>query len=279
MNTSDSAPLFNDDDYDVVNNGADKQNGDLSNVNSSTNIPQGQQEEHDTLGSDSVLIGPISTRTVELDANDAIELVGFGRFQIQLLFMVGSVLGSDAMEVLLLTFIKQGVQDHLGASTLEVTLLSSMVFAGMFFGASATGVISDSWGRRWAFTFTTIITVIASLLSSLAPNIAIFILLRFFVGVGLGGSHVAFALYIEYLPASSRSLQLTFIQSFWIGGVFLQCLLAYLTRNTSWRVLVFLSAVPVGIACAMCKFLPESPRFLILKHRAEEATECIRRAA
>eukprot|EP00760_Papus_ankaliazontas_P020407 PhM_4_TR18430/c0_g1_i4/m.28864 len=224
-------------------------------------------------------IGGGDSDPVEIDVDDAVELIGFGKFQLMVLMLAGSVLGSDAMEVLLLTFIKEHIKDEFDANALQLSMVSSFVFAGMFFGASATGVISDSWGRRWAFTFTTIITVIASLLSSLAPNIAIFILLRFFVGVGLGGSHVAFALYIEYLPASSRSLQLTFIQSFWIGGVFLQCLLAYLTRNTSWRVLVFLSAVPVGIACAMCKFLPESPRFLILKHRAEEATECIRRAA
>lgn len=49
-------------------------------------------------------------------------------------------------------------------------------------------------------------------------------MLRFCVGLGLGGAHVPVALYLEYLPTRLRGLMLVALQSFWTLGTMIEVL-------------------------------------------------------
>ena len=48
------------------------------------------------------------------------------------------------------------------------------------------------------------------------------LVLRFCVGLGLGGAHVPVALYMEYLPTNLRGLMLVALQSFWTLGTMIE---------------------------------------------------------
>ena len=69
---------------------------------------------------------------------------------------------------------------------------------------------------------------------------------RCVVGLGLGGVHVPFALFMEFVPASHRGFWLSVLQFFWTIGALFEAGLAWVVMPwKGWRALLALSAVPL----------------------------------
>lgn len=104
---------------------------------------------------------------------------------------------------------------------------------------------------------------------------------RIVVGFGLGGSPIPFDLLSEFLPQSVRGQFLININYFWtIGSMFVAGVAWAILPVASWKVLAIVTSIPVGISLLWAIFtLPESPRWLLLKGRGEEAEEVVRQAA
>jgi len=80
--------------------------------------------------------------------DDALTLIGFGKFQALVLTYAGMGWLTEAMEVMLLSFLGPVVREEWNVSPQDESLLSSVVFAGMLIGACAWGFISDRYGRK-----------------------------------------------------------------------------------------------------------------------------------
>uniref|UniRef100_A0A804MS27 Major facilitator superfamily (MFS) profile domain-containing protein n=1 Tax=Zea mays TaxID=4577 RepID=A0A804MS27_MAIZE len=80
--------------------------------------------------------------------DDALSLVGFGRFQTLVLAYSGLGWIAEAFEIMLLSFVGPAVEADWGISGAEQGLISSAVFAGMLIGSIAGGLIADRYGRR-----------------------------------------------------------------------------------------------------------------------------------
>lgn len=85
-------------------------------------------------------------QTYTLD--EALEAVGFGKFQILVLGYAGMGLIAEAMEMMLLSFVGPAVQSAWGLSPRKESYITSVVFAGMLVGAYSWGIVSDKHGRR-----------------------------------------------------------------------------------------------------------------------------------
>lgn len=85
-----------------------------------------------------------STYTVD----DALLSMGFGKFQAFVLAYSGMAKISEAMEMMLLSFVGPSVQTEWELSPHEESLISSVVFIGMLVGAYSWGIVSDKYGRR-----------------------------------------------------------------------------------------------------------------------------------
>ena len=79
--------------------------------------------------------------------DEAIEAVGFGRYQVGVLLMAGLCWTADAMEMLLLSYIKEPMKCEWGISDLEAASVASAVGFGMLAGSTFWGVVADSFGR------------------------------------------------------------------------------------------------------------------------------------
>lgn len=110
------------------------------------------------------------------------------------------------------------------------------------------------------------------------------------MGFGVGGGSVPFDLLAEFLPGTCRGTYLLSIQYFWTFGTLFVLLIAYLTLGKSsgddhnwlsgWRLLTFVTALPVVVASAVCYYyLPESPRWLLVKGFDEKAEKVVKEAA
>ena len=208
---------------------------------------------------------------------EAVDQIGFGRFQKRLLGVCGVTWAADAAEVLLLGFALPAIIAEFGISTAQGGLIATATFAGMLVGAWFWGTISDYVGRRAGFQLTVLIFALFGLLSAFAPSWEWLLVLRFITGFGLGGAlPLDFSLYAEFLPTKNRGRNLVILESFWALGTVMAAGLAWvLVPNFGWRPLLASSAVAAALVLWIRRKIPESPRYLAISGKADEAREII----
>ncbi|XP_010542536.1 PREDICTED: organic cation/carnitine transporter 7-like [Tarenaya hassleriana] len=212
--------------------------------------------------------------------DEALVAMGFGKFQLLVLAYAGMGWLSEAMEMMLLSFVGPAVQSLWNLSPHEDSFLTSVVFAGMLIGAYSWGIVSDKCGRRKGFLMTAVVTFIAGFLSALAPNYICLLILRFFVGLGLGGGPVLASWFLEFIPAPNRGTWMAVFSAFWTVGTVFEASLAWLVMpNLGWRWLLALSSVPSSLLLLFYSLTPESPRYLCLRGRKSEALAILEKIA
>ena len=98
---------------------------------------------------------------------------------------------------------------------------------------------------------------------------------------------MTFGLFAEFVPTQSRGTQLTVLEGvFWTLGTLTECLVAMAVLKThGWRWFLVASAAPSLLLAVLLvwdmfwEVLPESPRYLAIAGRADEALHILRGAA
>jgi MFS family permease len=168
-----------------------------------------------------------------------------------------------------------------GLSKEQEAAISGIVFAGILVGSLFWGIVADRYGRKRTFLVACLTISLFGVLSGLAPNYVCLIIFRALVGFGIGGANVPFDLLAEFLPTSHRGTFLVYIEYFWsIGSLFVAGLAWTFLSSHGWRFLTLLTAVPVTITSVVSiAYLPESPRWLLVKGRKTDAERVVRDAA
>ncbi|MBE7125264.1 MFS transporter [Bacillus mycoides] len=169
----------------------------------------------------------------------------------------------DAMDVGILSFVIVALQKDWGLSTQEMGWIGSVNSIGMAVGALLFGILSDKIGRKSVFIITLLLFSIGSGLTALTTTFAMFLVLRFLIGMGLGGElPVASTLVSESVEAHERGKIVVLLESFWAGGWLIAALISYFViPKYGWEVAMVLSAVPALYALYLRWNLPDSPRF------------------
>nr|XP_043628057.1 organic cation/carnitine transporter 7-like [Erigeron canadensis] len=209
---------------------------------------------------------------VSYTLDEALSTIGFGNFQFIVLAYAGLGWVAEAMEMMLLSFIGPAIQPEWGLSSSEESYIATITFVGMLVGAYMWGVVSDRYGRKKGFLGASIITSGAGILSAFAPNYTSLLILRCFIGVGLGCGHVFTSWFLEFLPTAKRGTWMVVFATFWTLGTILEASLAWsIMPNFGWRWLLGLSAVPSLLVLLCYDQVPESLRYLCTKGRFTEA--------
>jgi MFS family permease len=199
---------------------------------------------------------------------------------------LGIANSSDASEILCISYIlsdptfEENILNH---ESWRGGLLASAVFLGMLLGGLFIGTLGDWMGRRPILLVGLTCNAISGILSALAPNVWVLSLLRCIAGIGIGTTvPPLFTLVTELAPPSQRGLFVTFCASFWMVGslfvavtalvVFQYKSLSWIPLGSDWRIFAILCAVPSAVGAVMVqRLVPESPRFLALQQRHEQA--------
>ncbi|XP_048412028.1 synaptic vesicle 2-related protein [Stegostoma tigrinum] len=211
---------------------------------------------------------------------DAVEAIGFGKFQWKLSVLTGLAWMADAMEMMILSILAPQLHCEWRLQSWQVALISSVVFIGMMSSSSLWGNISDQYGRKTGLKVSVLWTLYYGVLSAFSPIYSWILVLRGLVGFGIGGVPQSVTLYAEFLPMKSRAKCILLIEVFWAFGTVFEVLLAVMVMPTlGWRWLLILSAVPLMIFAILCFWLPESARYDVLSGNQEKAIATLKRIA
>ncbi|MFP7495301.1 MFS transporter [Terribacillus saccharophilus] len=191
----------------------------------------------------------------------------------KLLGIVGTGWLFDAMDVGILSFIITALTLDWNLSAEQAGWIGSVNSIGMAVGAFVFGIMADRVGRRTVFMITIVVFSIASGLSALAASYLIFIVLRFFIGAGLGGElPVASTLVSESVAPERRGRMVVLLESFWAVGWLLAAIISYFViPDYGWRIALLLTAIPALFAVFLRKNLPDSPSYTKLKQKTSIA--------
>lgn len=169
----------------------------------------------------------------------------------------------DAMDVGLLSFVLAALAKDWMLSAKTVAWIGSVNSIGMAVGAFLFGLMADRYGRRFIFIFTLLLFSIASGLTAFTTGLTLFLILRFFIGMGLGGElPVASTLVAESVAPHERGRIVVLLESFWAFGWILAALIGYfIITDYGWRIAMLLSALPALYAVYLRLNLPDSPRY------------------
>jgi AAHS family 4-hydroxybenzoate transporter-like MFS transporter len=136
---------------------------------------------------------------------------------------------------------------------------------GMMLGGVLGGIVGDRFGRRTALLASVVSFAVLTLAVAFVNTLALLTAVRFLAGIGLGGAMPnAAALAAEYVPRRQRPFAITLtIVCIPLGGFLAGLLAGQLVPTYGWRVLFVGGGVlPLVLALALFRVLPESPRFL-----------------
>jgi putative MFS transporter len=169
----------------------------------------------------------------------------------------------DAMDVGMLSFIMAALQKDWGLTVEQMGWIGSVNSIGMAVGALLFGLLADRIGRKNVFIVTLLLFSVGSGLSALTTTLTAFLVLRFLIGMGLGGElPVASTLVAESVPAKDRGRVVVLLESFWAGGWLVSALISYFViPKYGWQTALLLAAVPALYALYLRWSLPDSPRF------------------
>lgn len=177
----------------------------------------------------------------------------------KLLSVTGCAWLFDAMDVGLLSFILVALQQDWNLSQVQVGWIGSVNSIGLAVGAVAFGALADAKGRKLMLMVTLLTFSIATGLSALATGYAMFMVFRFFVGLGLGGElPVASTLVAERVPQTIRGRVIVLLESFWAVGWLVSSLLAYFViPNYGWRITLIISSLTAFYVLVLRRHLPD----------------------
>jgi len=183
--------------------------------------------------------------------------------QKKLLLISGTGWMFDALDVGILSFVIAALAKDWNLNPAQMGWIGSINSIGMAVGALLFGILADKFGRKAIFMITLLFFSIGSGLSALAPTLAIFLILRFLIGMGLGGElPVASTLVSESVPSKDRGRVVVLLESFWAGGWLVAALISYfIIPDFGWRIAMLICTIPAFYAIYLRLSLPDSPRF------------------
>lgn len=191
----------------------------------------------------------------------------------------------DGLEVTIVGSISGVLQEPqtVHFSTVEISGAGTAYLIGAVLGALFFGRMTDRYGRKMLFMVTLGVYLLATVATAFSFNFLWFAVCRFFTGTGIGGEYAAINSAIdELIPARVRGwTDLAINGSWWVGTAVGAALTVVLLNpylfpvDVGWRLCFGMGAI-LGLAVLFVRrYVPESPRWLMMHGRFDEADQVV----
>ncbi len=220
-------------------------------------------------------------RTIETDIPARLDRLPWSRWHMKILIGLGTVWILDGLEVTIVGSIAGAISakgSRINISSGDVAgLAATMYVIGACVGALLFGRLTDLFGRKRLFMITLGVYLIATIATAFAWTPVFFFACRFVTGMGIGGEYSAINSAIdELIPARHRGrIDILINGTYWagaaIGALLAVAALHIFSPLLDWRVCFGLGFI-LGLAILIVRRqVPESPRWLFIHGREDEA--------
>jgi sugar porter (SP) family MFS transporter len=177
------------------------------------------------------------------------------------------------------------VEEEFNADSASLGFAVASALLGAAVGALLAGRIADHLGRLAVMRAAAVLFLVSALGTGLAPDLWVLVVFRVVGGLGVGMASVIAPAYIaEISPARIRGRLSSLQQLAIVTGIFISLLVDYLIARAAggssepfwlgldaWQWMFLAMAVPAVLYGGLSLTIPESPRFLISKHKIASA--------
>lgn len=227
-------------------------------------------------------------RTITTSIPARLDRLPWSRWHWMIVIGLGTVWILDGLEVTVVGNIAGRLAEDgsgLDITSAQITGIAAALYvAGACAGALFFGRLTDIFGRKKLFMVTLAVYLGATALTSLSFDAWWFFLFRFLTGFGIGGEYAAINSAVdELIPSYYRGrVDIVINGSFWLGAIG-GSLLSIVALDTDifpmdlgWR-LTFALGVVLGLVILLVRrHVPESPRWLLIHGREEEAERLVK---
>ncbi len=227
----------------------------------------------------------IQTGTIRTKIPARMDRLPWSRFHWRIIIGLGTVWILDGLEVTIVSNIASELGMHGSGVSIAAHnvsgLAGSLYVAGACAGALVFGQATDRFGRKKLFMVTLGVYLVGTALTAFSFAALWFYVCRVITGFGIGGEYSAINSAIdELIPAKQRGrVDISINGSYWAGSAIgaLVALVALndLAINVGWRVCFGLGAVLAVLILLVRRNVPESPRWLFIHGREEEAERVV----
>ena len=208
------------------------------------------------------------------------DVLGWSTYQWRLFAITGLCIMAESIEVSLLSFLTSEGKREWDLTSSMANNIAGAVFLGEIVGCVVFGLFADWRGRKPAFALGIVIVTAFAVASCFSRNVYELIIARFGVGVGIGGFSVPYDLLCEFCPNASRG---TVMMSLWmffaLGSLLVVQVASAVLESQGWRWLCAYSAIPPALSVIGLWWVDESPNWLVIKGRRQEAERILLKAS
>ncbi len=224
--------------------------------------------------------------TIETNIPARLDRLPWSRWHLMILVGLGTVWILDGLEVTIVGSIAGAISAKGSGITISAAEVAgwaaSMYVAGACVGALLFGRLTDKFGRKRLFMITLGVYLAATVATAFAWTPLFFFACRFVTGMGIGGEYSAINSAIdELIPARHRGrIDILINGTYWAGaaaGALLSVAALHIfSPLLNWRICFALGAILGTAILIVRRHVPESPRWLFIHGREDEAEEVTR---
>ena len=184
-----------------------------------------------------------------------------------------------------------GLQTAFNSDSIGTGFNVASMLLGCAIGAFFAGRLADRFGRRFIMRIAAVFFIASAWGSGIAGGSAEFVIYRVLGGLAVGAASVLAPAYIsEVAPAHYRGALATVQQVAIISGLFIAFVSNYIIAGAAgssvnefwlgfeaWRWMFWIEIVPASIFLIALFMIPESPRYLVLIRKRDEAFQVLSR--
>ncbi|KAL5730223.1 putative polyol transporter 4 [Ranunculus cassubicifolius] len=142
------------------------------------------------------------------------------------------------------------IQEDLNLTEVQEEVLVGILSFVSLLGSLAGGKASDAVGRKWTMGFAAVVFQAGATVMAFAPSFEVLMIGRLLAGIGIGFGIMIAPVYIaEISPTVARGLPV----------------------HINWRIMLGVGVLPSVFIGLSLFVIPESPRWLVMKNRIDEA--------
>ena len=228
----------------------------------------------------------MAAQVIETNIPQRLDRLPFSRWHLIMVVALGITWLLDGLEVTLAGSLASTLKEKtaLGLSDVQVGASATSYLAGAVAGALIFGWLTDRLGRKKLFFITLAQYLTATGATAFSWSFGSFLLFRMLTGAGIGGEYAAINSAIdELIPAEVRGrVDLMINATFWIGAALGSAGALFLLDSgivppdLGWRFAFGIGAMLGLTVLFLRRAVPESPRWLMLRGREDEAGKIVR---